>query len=246
MQFDWWTFALQVVNFLILVWLLQHFLYKPVQKIIAERRAQVDAKLKEAEEAKSAAEAEERRFREEKARLEAEREERLSELEDRLSKEKQEVLAEARKEAERIIREARTEAEKERADALKRLRGEIAEMAAEMALEILKERSLQEEETLAQFEKYVSALSDEEKRKLRFGVDDQNDAVTVVTSQPLTDNLRAKWRNGIADIVGFEAGVRFENDQSLVGGAKVRFPHAVIDLSIADAVARMKEHIVSE
>ena len=30
MNFSWWTFALQAVNFLILVWLLRRFLFKPV------------------------------------------------------------------------------------------------------------------------------------------------------------------------------------------------------------------------
>ena len=36
MRIDWWTLALQAANFLVLVWLLQHFLYRPVQAIIAD------------------------------------------------------------------------------------------------------------------------------------------------------------------------------------------------------------------
>ena len=39
MQIDWWTLALQTINFLVLVWLLTHFLYRPVRQVIAERKA---------------------------------------------------------------------------------------------------------------------------------------------------------------------------------------------------------------
>ena len=42
MHFDWWTLALQTVNFAILVWLLQRFLYKPVLRMVDARRAEID------------------------------------------------------------------------------------------------------------------------------------------------------------------------------------------------------------
>ena len=37
MLFDWFTIAAQLVNFLVLVWLLKRFLYKPILKAIDER-----------------------------------------------------------------------------------------------------------------------------------------------------------------------------------------------------------------
>ena len=39
MTFDATTFALEVVNFLVLVWLLKHFFYRPVLGVIEQRRA---------------------------------------------------------------------------------------------------------------------------------------------------------------------------------------------------------------
>lgn len=39
---DWWTLAFQAVNFLVLVWLLQHFLYQPVMEIMERRKSEVD------------------------------------------------------------------------------------------------------------------------------------------------------------------------------------------------------------
>ena len=40
MEFDWTTFALEVLNFLVLVWLLKRFFYRPVLAMIEARRAE--------------------------------------------------------------------------------------------------------------------------------------------------------------------------------------------------------------
>lgn len=48
MEFDWTTFILEIVNFLILVWLLKHFFYRPVLGIIARRREGIEKTLSDA------------------------------------------------------------------------------------------------------------------------------------------------------------------------------------------------------
>ena len=58
MHLDPWTFALQTINVLILVWLLAHFLFRPVTAIIAARRAASDALMADAEAARGKATAE--------------------------------------------------------------------------------------------------------------------------------------------------------------------------------------------
>jgi F-type H+-transporting ATPase subunit b len=45
MQFNWSTFAFQIVNFLILVFILHKVLYKPITNIIAKRRAAIEEKI---------------------------------------------------------------------------------------------------------------------------------------------------------------------------------------------------------
>jgi F-type H+-transporting ATPase subunit b len=56
MSFSWTTFALQAVNFLILVWLLKRFLFKPVGNLVAERKAEIVRAQAEAEAARQSAE----------------------------------------------------------------------------------------------------------------------------------------------------------------------------------------------
>lgn len=57
MEFNLSTFSLEIINFLILVWILQHLFYKPVRDMISRRKQQIDQSLEEA--AKTCEEAEE-------------------------------------------------------------------------------------------------------------------------------------------------------------------------------------------
>ena len=57
MELSWSTFALEIVNFLVLVWILKHFLYKPVMDVIARRRADIESTLADAKTAQDEADA---------------------------------------------------------------------------------------------------------------------------------------------------------------------------------------------
>jgi flagellar biosynthesis/type III secretory pathway M-ring protein FliF/YscJ len=51
-QIDWVTVAAQIVNFLVLVWLLQRVLYRPLTRALKEREEEVKRSLREAESAR--------------------------------------------------------------------------------------------------------------------------------------------------------------------------------------------------
>ena len=48
MEFNWTTFVLEIINFVVLVWILQRFLYKPVTATIAKRKAGIEKTLADA------------------------------------------------------------------------------------------------------------------------------------------------------------------------------------------------------
>lgn len=49
MELNWSTFVLEIANFLVLVWILQRFLYRPVLAVIERRRTAIAKTLSEAE-----------------------------------------------------------------------------------------------------------------------------------------------------------------------------------------------------
>jgi len=48
LELSWSTFLLEIINFLVLVWILKHFLYKPVLDVIARRRSGIEKTLADA------------------------------------------------------------------------------------------------------------------------------------------------------------------------------------------------------
>lgn len=49
MQINWFTVLAQLINFIVLVWLLKRFLYKPILKAIDEREKNIAGKINDAE-----------------------------------------------------------------------------------------------------------------------------------------------------------------------------------------------------
>jgi len=47
-EFDWTTFTLEIINFLILIWILKRFLYRPIIDVIARRRDGIEKALADA------------------------------------------------------------------------------------------------------------------------------------------------------------------------------------------------------
>ena len=129
MQIDWWTLALQTINFLIVVWLLSRFLYQPIRRVIEEREAAdrkaaetAEEKPRSADEAREAFEAKEA----ERARLQQEEEARLHA---EMDAERQTIRKAAEKEAAALLSDARKTIESERKQALDDL-GNAAAIAA--------------------------------------------------------------------------------------------------------------------
>ena len=49
MELSWTTFILEIINFLVLVWILKRFFYKPVLDVIARRRAGIEKTMTDAQ-----------------------------------------------------------------------------------------------------------------------------------------------------------------------------------------------------
>jgi F-type H+-transporting ATPase subunit b len=62
MSIDWFTFTAQVVNFLILIWLLQRFLYGPILRVMAERQKYIADRFASAEAAQADAAAKQQEY----------------------------------------------------------------------------------------------------------------------------------------------------------------------------------------
>ena len=55
MKFDIWTFTFQIINFVVLLFILKRLLYKPIREILRKRRELVEKIIEDAEKTKKEA-----------------------------------------------------------------------------------------------------------------------------------------------------------------------------------------------
>ncbi|WP_025039990.1 F0F1 ATP synthase subunit B family protein [Nitrosospira briensis] len=125
MLIDWFTVIAQIINFLILVWLLKRFLYQPILRALDAREKRIAAKLAAADAKKREAENERDEFQQKNDEFEQQRSVLLSR-----------ASAEAHAERQRLIAAARTDADELRAQWEEALKREYEDLRAALSRRI--------------------------------------------------------------------------------------------------------------
>lgn len=124
-----WLLAAQVVNFLIILYLLKRFAYKPILQVLKTRQETIKKSLKDAEEARLLLEKTEQKEKEILKKAQEEAKKIIAETKKQSDLMLQEAEARTRKQAERILQEAREQIAYESKQTEKRLSGHISELA---------------------------------------------------------------------------------------------------------------------
>src|ERR1700685_1084720 len=99
MLIDWFTVAAQALNFIILVWLLKRYLYKPILNAVDAREKRIAAELADADAKKAEAKKEQDEFQPKNERSDQQRAALRSKATQQANVEGQRLLNEARKAA---------------------------------------------------------------------------------------------------------------------------------------------------
>lgn len=128
---DPFLFGAQLINFLIVLYLLKRFLYKPVLDTLKKRERQILEGLKQAEEGKALLDKALIREKEilKKAREEAKK--TINETKDQALRVRRDIEEGTKLEAEKIIREAREQIERETKEVEKRLVSQVSHLSVD-------------------------------------------------------------------------------------------------------------------
>ena len=99
MLIDWFTVGAQLLNFIILVWLMKRFLYQPVLDAIAAREQKIAAELADAAATKAEAHRQQDEFRKKNQAFDEQRAELLRQARDAAKAERERLQLEAREAA---------------------------------------------------------------------------------------------------------------------------------------------------
>ena len=247
MQISWWTFALQVVNFLVLVWLLQRFLYKPVRDILEKRKRLSVEAFAEADKAKKEAEAARKHYEEARAELARERQAMLDAAHRTIEAERTKRIEETRQEAETLIETAHAAIAEERKKTLAGLETDVASLAVKLAEKLLDKLggAIASSVFLDQTEAALKTLPEAERRRLERDLSANGAVVTIVTATPLKSQEQKAWQARLEGDLKRPLKIAFDVDPKLIAGAAVHFPHVVVSFAWADQLKDAEQALLS-
>jgi len=246
MSFDWWTFALQAINLLILVWLLQRFLYRPVLAAVASRRAKVAAVLADAESARAAVTQEREQLAAEREGIAKERTDMLAAAKVTVEESAAKAATAARAEADRLLAQATTMASRERETAGRELIDLAADLGVMLARRLLETTIVPPQPGLF-LDRVLKALDEmpQEKRQRLAGTLD-GEPVHLVSAQPLAPEEVERCRLRLTAALGQDIRIEASVDPALIAGIDLRLPHAMLDFSWHQLLEDARKELVED
>ena len=128
-----WHIVATIANLLILTLIVKKFLFKPVQKIMAERKAQVENLYREAEESRDSAEKSKAEYEKKLETADETVEGIIRDASKRAEAAREEIIADANRKARETAEKAEREIAQEKKKAINELKNEISGISVEIA-----------------------------------------------------------------------------------------------------------------
>ncbi len=243
MELNWSTFLLEIINFLVLVWILKHFLYKPVLDVIARRRAGIEARLDEARHRQEQAEALKAEYENRLADWEHERQQARQALAQQLEEERARQLQNLQVTLAEEQEKARVAESHRRAEAIREIEHRALQQSARFAARLLAQASGPELQARL-FDLLVdnlSSLSSEQVAALRSRWGEAPQTIVVSSAYPLAKQQRQRLQKALTEVTGLELPVQYQQDPELLAGLRITIGAWVLHTNVRDELKGFAE-----
>jgi F-type H+-transporting ATPase subunit b len=245
MLIDWFTIAAQALNFLILVWLMKRFLYKPILHAIDAREQRIAKELADAEAKKADAQKEREAFKGKNKAFDRQRDALLSQATEEAKAERQRLIDEARQAAEVLHAKRQDAMEREQRslndEITRRTREEVFAIARK-ALTDLAGTSL-EERISEVFRRRLRELDGEAKEGFARILKTSSHPVLVHSAFELPSEQRAAIQHALNETFSAEVHVRFETAPDVISGIELTANGRKVAWSIADYLTSLEKRV---
>lgn len=223
MQISWFTIIAQIVNFIVLVWLLKRFLYKPILKAIDEREKKIATQIKDAEAKDALAKKEQFDFAKKNDTFDNEKKGLMEKAITEINDERQKLLETARNDAselranlDKALKEMEVNMEQ---DLVQKTQKEVFAIARK-ALSDLASQSL-EEQSANIFIKRLKELDSEEKKQFAEVFKSSSNPLLVQSAFDLPKKQQADIENAVNEIFNTKHQFQFETAPKIISGIEL-------------------------
>lgn len=234
MELNWTTFALEITNFLALLWILKRFLYRPVMQTLAERRAGIERTLAEARASEAQAAVKQQQFESRLADWEQEKAAARRRFETELE-------AERARQMDALAKVLATERERSAAQDAHRLDTQRRELAAQASTEARRFASALfarlagpalEGQLVQLFVEELAALPEERLSAVRAGQNGHGRGI-LTSAFELSAEQRRQLSSAIDTRLGEAIALDFVVEPNLLAGARLTLGAWQLDFSLA-------------
>lgn len=242
---DWFTVIAQIVNFLILVFLLRRFLYGPITKAmqareqrIADQHEAADVKQREAEQKLVVYE---RRLLE----LDAAKDEILRETRREAEHLRQEMLSSAHNDADDLRTRWQSALQQQQDMFVRELRDRVSLHTYQIARRTLADLASVEIEqhVIGQFIERIGAMDEEMRAALTRAAQGNQQPITVVSAFDVPPDLRARIVEGIHQHIHPDTDVHFEVSPEVLSGVELKLGEQKLAWSMASYLDSLEESL---
>jgi F-type H+-transporting ATPase subunit b len=243
-QLDWTTFALEIVNFLILVWILKRFLYQPVMDVIARRRAAIAQRLADADARLAQAKDLEQQYQERLTDWKREKDKAQTTLRGELDRERARLMDELKVE----LGQERDKAhvlEARRTEELRRhLESEALVVGGRFAARLFERLASAELEAriIDMTCEDLGELADAQRDALQAALRSAGGVVVVTSAYKLPDARRTALTTALKNAAGAAlSDMTLTEDRTLLAGVRIEIGSWVLRASLRDELAFFTE-----
>jgi len=234
-------FLVQLVNFLIIVVVINTWVVKPVVGLLERRREAIAQGLEDARVAAEARANAEKEAEKVLADAQLKANEVVREATSRAESAAKDLAAAADADADRIRATARAEADQEKVRVLGDLRGQVAALAMAAAQKLVGD-ALDENRQRTLIAEFFSGVQAGRVTLLEDATVSGSSAV-VTSALPLTESEQGVVRRDVLAHLGEGGAVDFKVDPSILGGLVVRVGDKVLDGSVSGKLSAMAEQL---
>jgi F-type H+-transporting ATPase subunit b len=235
MKFDIWTFLFQVINFIVLLFILKRILYRPVKEIIEKRRSLIQQSIDDAEALKKEALELKAAYQHEMDGVASIKLEMIRKLNEEIEEERKKLLDKAAEEAAEVLEKKRARFDVEK----KRLEGELKDMTIE-AVSIFATRLINdianEDLHKALYARLFTELEQILSRVPRERAEDVPMTFDLITAYPLSGDETRKLRETIESLAARNVLLNVVVDKSLIAGVRITASDMVYDASLSQQI----------
>ncbi len=247
MLIDWFTVGAQALNFVILVWLMKRFLYKPILDAIDAREKSIAAELANADAKKAEAQKERAEFQRKNEEFAQQRVTLLSQATDDAKVEVQRLLDEARQAAEVLSAKRQETLNNEAHDLSQAIGRQTREEVFAIVRKVLRDLATTslEERMSEVFTRRLREMDSQTKAHLGATLKTASEPALVRSAFEMPTQPRAAIQNALDETFAVAVRVRFETSSDLIGGIELITNGQKVAWSIDDYLGSLEKSVAS-